>query len=161
MNVAALRRGEIQRLLGGSPVTGPFISLIAIFVLFGLFIPGFLSLRTVSNIINATTMVGTVTIGVTLLMVSGEFDLSVGALVAAGGYLFAFNSTGDGSPVVALVLAVLIPGLLGAFNGAILITTRMPSLSSRWARGRSTAARCGCSPAGRCSRRWNTRPSTT
>ncbi len=118
---------DVRRWLGQSPITGPLLTLVIIFGLFSLFIPNFLSLQTLSNIINATTLVGTVTIGVTFLMISGEFDLSVGALVAVAGYLFAFNTMNGGSPLLALALAVLVPALLGTVNGLILVATGMPS----------------------------------
>ncbi len=127
MTTHATARQDFRRLMRESSLTGPLITLVAILILFSMFVPNFLSLRTVSNIINAVTTVGTVTIGVALLMISGEFDLSVGALVAAGGYLFAYNSTGGKPPVIGLLLAVLVPALLGAVNGLILIGTRMPS----------------------------------
>lgn len=118
---------DVRRWLGQSPITGPLLTLVIIFGLFSLFIPNFLSLQTLSNIINATTLVGTVTVGVTFLMISGEFDLSVGALVAVAGYLFAFNTMNGGSPLLALALAVVVPALLGTVNGLILVATGMPS----------------------------------
>ncbi len=127
MSTAAITTKTFRHWLARSPVVGPLITLVVIFLLFSVRIPGFFSLRTVSNIINATTLVGTVTIGITMLMISGEFDLSVGALVAVGGYLFAFNTIDGGSPLLAIVLAVLVPALLGALNGLILIWTGMPS----------------------------------
>jgi simple sugar transport system permease protein len=67
-----------------------------------------------------------VTIGVTLLMISGEFDLSVGSLIAVGGYLFG-QQCANNSPLLGLALAFLIPGLLGALNGLILVRTGIPS----------------------------------
>ena len=127
MSAVAIWREDARRALRESPIVGPLLTLVAVFVLFSLFVPNFLTLRSLSGIINAATITGTVTIGVTLLMISGEFDLSVGALVAAGGYLFAFSTMNGGSPLVAVLLAVLIPALLGALNGLILIWTRIPS----------------------------------
>jgi simple sugar transport system permease protein len=102
-----------------------------------------------------------VTVGVTLLMISGEFDLSVGALSAMGGFFYAFITMDGGSrvvallsailrllhveaapvealllailrlpgvlPMVAVLLALLVPAALGALNGLILIRTGIPS----------------------------------
>jgi simple sugar transport system permease protein len=102
-------------------------TLVVVFILFSLFVPHFLTWRTVSGILNASTLVGMVTIGVTLLMISGEFDLSVGALSAMGGFLYAFNTMDGGSPVVAVLLALLVPAALGALNGLILVWTGIPS----------------------------------
>jgi simple sugar transport system permease protein len=102
-------------------------TLIVVFILFSLFVPHFFTWRTVSGILNASTLVGMVTVGVTLLMISGEFDLSVGALSAMGGFLYAFNTMDGGSPMVAVLLALLVPAALGALNGLILIRTGIPS----------------------------------
>lgn len=124
--VAGWQKG-VRRLFAESPIAGPLATLIIVLVLLSLFVPHFFTLRSASGILNAATLSGMVTIGVTLLMISGEFDLSVGALVAAGGYLFAFNTMNGGSPLVAVLLALLIPAILGALNGLILIWTGIPS----------------------------------
>lgn len=110
-----------------SPVAGPLITLILVFALFSIFIPNFLTVRSISGIINAATLTAVITIGVTLLMITGEFDLSVGASQAVGAFLFGMYSTNGGSPIFALVLALFVTGLMGAINGFIMIRTRIPS----------------------------------
>ncbi|MBM4466816.1 MAG: ABC transporter permease [Chloroflexi bacterium] len=127
MSAAAAWQRNVRRLFAESPIAGPSATLIIVFILLSLFAPQFFTLRSVSGILNAATLTGVVTIGVTLLMISGEFDLSVGALVAAGGYLFAFSTRDGGSPLVGVLLALFIPAILGALNGLILIWTGIPS----------------------------------
>ena len=118
---------DIRRRFSVSPIAGPLATFFVAFVLFSLFVPHFFSMRTLSGITNASVLTGIVTIGVTMLMISGEFDLSVGALMAMGGFVYGLVTTGGGSPVVALILALLLPALLGALNGLILIWTGIPS----------------------------------
>ena len=118
---------DLRHALSDSPVFGPFLTLIILLTLSSLFIPNFFTLRTFSGIINAATVTGVVTIGVTLLMVTGEFDLSVGSMLAAGAYLFAFNTINGGSPILAVALAVLVPAFLGAINGIIRVWTDIHS----------------------------------
>ena len=127
MSTTAAWQKDIRRRVAVSPIAGSLATLIVVFILFSLFVPNFLTWRTVSGILNASTLVGMVTIGVTLLMISGEFDLSVGALSAMGGFLYAFNTMDGGSPVVAVLLALLVPAALGALNGLILVRTGIPS----------------------------------
>jgi simple sugar transport system permease protein len=127
MTTVAAWRSHFRRLLAESPIAGPLATLITVFILLSLFAPHFFTLRSVSGIVNAATLTGVVTIGVTLLMISGEFDLSVGTMVAAGGYLFAFNTMNGGSPLLALLLALVVPAMLGAVNGLILVWTGIPS----------------------------------
>jgi simple sugar transport system permease protein len=110
-----------------SPIAGPLITLILVFVLFSLFVPKFMTLRSVTGIINAATLTGVITIGVTLLMIAGEFDLSVGALMAIGAFLYGAMTMNGHSPILAVALAVIVPGLLGAVNGILLISTGIPS----------------------------------
>lgn len=127
-----------------SPIFGSSITLLATFILFLLFVPNFGSWRTVSGIINAISISGIVALGVTLLMIAGEFDLSVGAIVAMSGFIFGTVSTGEdtlivntlsklGFPVeggnvpLAIFLALLIPALQGLINGLLRVITNIPS----------------------------------
>lgn len=127
MGVVAIRRATQQRLIFESPIAGPLITLVAVFILFSLFVPQFLTMRSISGIVNAATLSGVITIGVTLLMIAGEFDLSVGSLMAIGAFLYGLHTMNGGNPLWALFLGLLIPALLGALNGFILIRTGIPS----------------------------------
>jgi len=115
-----------RRIFSGSTITGPLAVFIVVFVLLSIFVPNFLTLRSITGIINAATLSGTLAIGVAMLMISGEFDLSVGSLLAVGGYIYGALSMA-GQPALGLVLAVVVPALLGSVNGLILIWTRVPS----------------------------------
>jgi simple sugar transport system permease protein len=118
---------DIRRRFSVSPIAGPFATFFVAFILFSLFVPNFFTLRTLSGIVNASVLTGIVTIGVTMLMISGEFDLSVGALMAMGGFVYGLVTVGGGAPLLALLLALLVPALLGMVNGLILIWTGIPS----------------------------------
>lgn len=120
-------RKKMRSLLDNSPTLSPLITLIAVIILFSVFVPKFATLRTVSGFLNAASINAIVVIGVTLLMISGEFDLSVGATVAMGGYVFAMNVMNGGSPVVAVILALFVTAAMGAINGVITIFTKIPS----------------------------------
>ena len=117
---------KIRRIFSESTLAGPLAVLIVIFILLSLFVPKFLSFRSVSGIINAATLTGALTIGIALLMISGEFDLSVGSTLAVGGYLYGGLSMA-GQPFLGFVLALIVPTLLGALNGVILVWTGIPS----------------------------------
>ncbi len=127
--MGAPRRKEktIWELFITSPVAGSLATLIVIAVAFSAFVPHFASMRSVSGIINAATLTGMVTIGVTLLMIAGEFDLSVGSTVAIAAYAFAFGTLTLHSPIVAVLLALSVSALLGLVNGLIFIRTNIPS----------------------------------
>ncbi|MDH3674250.1 MAG: ABC transporter permease [Anaerolineae bacterium] len=124
---AADSRPEKRSLLGDSPMMPPLLTLVAGLILFSLFIPNFATLRTVSGFVNAASINAIVVIGVTLLMISGEFDLSVGAMVAMGGFVFATIVLDGGSPVIAVGLALLVTAIMGSINGGLTIWTGIPS----------------------------------
>lgn len=127
MRAVAERLRALRHLLVDSPIAGPMITLVVVVVLFSAFIPNFFTLRSISGIVSAATLTGTLTIGVTLLMIAGEFDLSVGPMMAFGGYLFARNTAQGGNALWALFLALLVPGIMGAVNGIIVNRTHIPS----------------------------------
>jgi simple sugar transport system permease protein len=112
-----------------SPIAGPLITLVAVTVLLAILVPNdtFLTMRSMSGIVNAATLTGIITIGVTLLMICGEFDLSVGALMAVGAFLYGGITMKGGSPLLAVLAGLMVPGLLGALNGFLVIRTGIPS----------------------------------
>jgi simple sugar transport system permease protein len=134
----------ILRLFSNSPVAGPLLTLTIVFLLCLFFVPNFGTWRTVSGIVTAVSISGFVTIAVTMLMISGEFDLSIAPMIAMSGYLYGSISVGadspitarlsqlglpvgDGNIVLAILLALAVPGLMGLVNGLILIYTGIPS----------------------------------
>ena len=69
----------IQRLIA-RPEFGPFVLLIGEIVAFTVRSPAFLSAGNISNSLAFTPELGMIALGMTLLMISGEFDLSVGSV---------------------------------------------------------------------------------
>lgn len=126
MSTVAARLQPARRWVIESPIAGPLITLVVVFILFSLFVPNFLTVRSMSGIVNAATLSGTITIGITLLMIAGEFDLSVGPMMAMGGFLFGLSAVA-GNSMLGVLLALLVPGLMGALNGVIVNQTRIPS----------------------------------
>jgi ribose/xylose/arabinose/galactoside ABC-type transport system permease subunit len=88
---------------------------------------------TVTNLLNVTRQVAFVIItgsAVTLLMISGNFDLSVGSILGLTGMFFAFFIP-LGLPLGAsLVVATLIGTAIGLLNGFLVVKLRIPSIIS-------------------------------
>lgn len=125
--MTTIARKERRSLLGDSPIVPPLITLVAVFILFSLFVPHFGTMRTVSGVASAASINAIVVIGATLLVIAGEFDLSVGSMAAMGGYIFAMNVLSGRSPVFAVGLALLITATMGLINGLMTIWTGIPS----------------------------------
>jgi simple sugar transport system permease protein len=116
-----------RRSLFRSPMMGAGVTLVIVFVLFSIFVPEFLTMRSISGIINAATLTGIIAIGVTLLMIAGEFDLSVGPVMAMGGFVFGFYVMGGVNSWLAIVIALVVCMFMGLFNGFVVVRARMPS----------------------------------
>jgi simple sugar transport system permease protein len=113
--------------LGSSPIIPPLITQIVIWILFWTLVPNFGTVRTVSGILGAASINAVVVIGVTLLMIAGEFDLSVGAMIAMAAFIFGDILVAGGSPVIAVGAALVATSIMGAINGLMTVYTRIPS----------------------------------
>jgi len=116
-----------RKIISDSPVVPILITIIGVYILFSLIMPEFRTIRTLSGILNAASINGIIAIGVTMLMIAGEFDLSVASVMTMGGYIFATNILAGRSPIGALALALLIATIMGSINGLITIGTKIPS----------------------------------
>jgi ribose transport system permease protein len=91
------------------------------------FNPAFFTLQNWLNILNQNAVLGIVAAGATLVMISGNFDISVGSLVGFS-TTFAASLVVKGSPVAVAVFWGLVMAILGcALNGVIIARTRTPS----------------------------------
>lgn len=127
MSAISIEAPKKQSWFVDSPIIPPLVTVILVWVIFWLFVPNFGSIRTVSGVLNATSINAVVVIGVTMLMIAGEFDLSVGAILAMGGYIFAGLMLDGRSPYLAVGLALLVCTLMGVINGLVTVYTRIPS----------------------------------
>ncbi len=101
------------------------VLLIAIFSFLG---DSFFSLSTFSSIASVSTEMGILALGATLLMIAGEFDLSLGSNFALSGMVFALLTTTQAvPPLLALLCALLCGTSIGFINGFITLKTRIPS----------------------------------
>ena len=130
----ALTPGKfIRSELAKSPSAGAIIGFIAIFMTFTMATDLFIEPSSIASYLSNVATKGVIAIGVTYLMISGEFDLSVGSILGVTALSFMLFMT-EGAPVLgvltpipAAVLAIFVALVLGAINGILLITTRIPS----------------------------------
>ena len=106
----------IQRLL-------PFVTLIILFVSLSIASPHFLTNTNLSSVVRQTAVINIMALGMTLIIVSGGIDLSVGAILAMAG-LLGTMAMEKGQPIVAAILiGILTGGVWGFVNG--FLTTRL------------------------------------
>lgn len=111
-----------------SPEAGASAGFLAVFVFFALVTPNtFLSNSSFSSILNSQAVPGIIAIGITLLMISGEFDLSVGSILGVASLVFLYATVSGLHILLAGFLGLLAGCLLGLLNGLLLISTGIPS----------------------------------
>src|SRR3712207_9357250 len=86
------------------------------------------TLAGVMNVLAPAAQLGLLAIAAALLMIGGEFDLSIGSMVAFAGLIFGALLALSGLPLLAAIaLTFVLAALLGGINGQIVIRTRLPS----------------------------------
>ncbi|MCU0513466.1 MAG: ABC transporter permease [Anaerolineae bacterium] len=89
---------------------------------------GFLSLRGTANYLEVAAQYGILALAVCLLMIGGQFDLSVGSVIGAAGMITALLSVHYGWNIwAALVVSLAVSLLIGAVNGLLVVRTKLPS----------------------------------
>jgi len=92
------------------------------------FANGFLTPRGISNWLEVAAQVGILAAAVSLLMIAGEFDLSVGSMIGAAGMVLALGMTEFGlEPWMAIIAAFAFALGVGFFNGWVVTRTGLPS----------------------------------
>lgn len=103
------------------PWFGPLVALVVVAVLFALLAPEtFARSASLLTMGRQTVVVGIAAIGMTLVMIQGGIDLSVGSSVALTTVVVARVLEGGGSPALAVLVALLLGATVGLFNGALI-----------------------------------------
>jgi simple sugar transport system permease protein len=112
------------------PEAGALLGLLAVLIFFGIFGGlNFLKIAGMSSWLNVAASLGIIAIPVGLLMIAGELDISVGAMVPAGAMLTAVIGGHYHQSIWLGVVATLAFGVLvGIVNGLMVVRTAVPSL---------------------------------
>lgn len=90
--------------------------------------PAMFTLSGIMNFMTPAAQLGILGIAAAMLMIGGEFDLSIGSMVAFAGMIFGVLVVNTGLPLIAAIpLTMAFAAMLGAVNGAIVIRTGLPS----------------------------------
>ena len=107
---------------------GALIGAIAVALLFLAVAPAFRSVDNIGTILYGSSAIGIMAVGVALLMIGGEFDLSAGVAVTTSGLVAAETAWYFGLNVwVGIVAALVVSLAIGLFNGWLLHITGLPS----------------------------------
>jgi ribose transport system permease protein len=105
---------------------GPFLGLFLVILVFALLMESpsrYLSPFNLRIVLSQTVIVALGAIGMTVIIISGGIDLSVGSVIALAGVVTALGIRGGWSPALAAMAAILVGALVGLING--LAVTRL------------------------------------
>ncbi len=124
-------RSRGRRLLGSAlarPSLPALVGLVVVVVFFGLQAPTLLTTGGLASVLDAAALLGIGGVAVGLLLVAGQFDLSVGVLAVASSLLTALLIEHAGWAVWPALIASLACALgVGLVNGLLVVNTGLPS----------------------------------
>lgn len=125
------RGGNAILALFRRPEAGAAAGFILIFLFFAFFgwEKNFLTPLGSSTWLNFASKVGIIAIPIGYLMIAGELDISVGALIPAGGIVLAMSVELFGINIwLGVLLSLAVAGSIGFINGLLVTRTKVPSL---------------------------------
>jgi ribose transport system permease protein len=108
---------------------GIYLALVVLVIFFAFTNDAFLTASNFLTIVRQVTTLGIMAVGMTMIMLTGGVDLSVGAQVSIIGITIAhFMVNLQMNPVLATLLGILLGLTIGLVNGIIVTRTRIPPL---------------------------------
>jgi len=106
---------------------GPLLGLGTVYLFFALVGPeAFATTRTLETIARQTAIVGTAALGMTMIIVAGGIDLSVGSIVALSSVVVALTLDGGyGGPLTAIAAAAAAGAFCGLVSGTLITRLRV------------------------------------
>src|SRR6266446_10167664 len=107
---------------------GPFLGLVLVIAIFSAISdnPGrFLSAANLRIVLAQTVIVALGAIGMTIIIISGGIDLAPGSVIALTGVVCALGLRAGWPPLLALLVAVAVGGVVGLTNGLTITMLRV------------------------------------
>lgn len=112
------------------PELGAAAGTILVFIFFAVTAggSGLFSAKGIINFLEVSAQLGILAAPVALLMIAGEFDLSVGSMIGFAGIVIAIPTIVWGWPIwLAVMFSFLVCGFVGYLNGLAVVRTGLPS----------------------------------
>ena len=100
------------------------VILIGMGIVGSLLSPVFLTTQNILNILWTVSVLGIIALGQTLLLVTGNFDMSVAYIVGLSGITTVLSQLAGASLPISILLGILSGVLVGLLNGTIIVLTR-------------------------------------
>jgi ribose transport system permease protein len=103
------------------------IAFLVIFILASLLNSDFLTFTNLINIIRQVSIIGIISLGMTLVMLSGGIDLSVGSVLAFTGAITLLALNASESVLLSLLTAIAVSASIGLINGLLITKGKIAS----------------------------------
>lgn len=107
---------------------GVFIGFILLCLVISIATPAFMSQKNLLNLLRQSSIIGIISAGMTLVIISGNFDISVGAVAALSGAVVMKLATSGMNLFAAILAALAVCGVIGLINGVAVAKIHVPSL---------------------------------
>jgi len=107
--------------------TGVLVALVLLIIFFSVATPTFLTTLNLLNVMRQVSVVGIITLAMTILIIGQEFDLSVGSMYAVIGILVGTLFNSGMNIWLASLVGLLIAAAMGLLNGFMTVAARIPS----------------------------------
>jgi ribose transport system permease protein len=114
-----------SRLKSALTLLGPFIALLVVYVIFGMMNSAMFSQDVLLSLLTQTVIVGTAAIGMTLIIIAGGIDLSVGSIIALCGVFAATLVTRDYSAPLVFFATIAFGAFCGVVNGGLTVGLKL------------------------------------
>jgi len=124
-----LRQSMLRRLVA-RPELGAVAGAVAVWIFFAIVAggSGWLTAKGTAAYLQVAAELGILAVPVSLLMIAGEFDLSIGTMIGASGMVIALLDGQYGFPIwFAIAMAAVFALVVGFLNGLLVVRTRLPS----------------------------------
>lgn len=125
-----VRQVSVLRRLLARPELGAVAGTILVFLFFAAVAgdSGMFSARGILNFLEVAAQLGILASVAALLMIAGEFDLSVGSMIAFAGVCIAIPTVEFGVPLwISLIFTFVMAAIVGFVNGILVVRTKLPS----------------------------------
>ncbi|CDG55205.1 ribose ABC transporter permease [Vreelandella titanicae] len=111
-----------------TPIFYPLIGFIVVFIAMSTINDNFLTISNQANLVRQTSIIAIIAVGMSLAILTGGIDLSVGPVMALSGTVMAGLMVAGVPPSLAILLGVLVGAGFGAFNGFFVAFAGMPPI---------------------------------
>jgi simple sugar transport system permease protein len=127
---ARIQRAPLLARMLRRPELGALSGVILIYIIFFAVArsSGMFTIEGLVNILSVAAEIGIIAAAATLLMIAGEFDLSMGSMIGFAGIIIGLGTTVYQLPLSdSVIIALIVCGEIGAANGYLTVKTRLPS----------------------------------